>query len=196
MTLGLRVGHGGRQGGWASRPIIRGQIGIDSEAGSSRLFYNTMIVGIVLLGKIALAGLMTISRRSGRSASSRVSTRAWLAVVVLARAHAAQSPAALETRSFEIRRDIFRGASLIPQAEFERRTRLFTGKARTAGDVQHALEAVARAYSDAGYNAVQVVLPDFPTSSGGAETGGCALLRYSVAAERTDLRGRQGWRTP
>lgn len=69
-------------------------------------------------------------------------------------------PATVDTPTFEIRRFVFDGASLIPQAEFERRTRPFTGKDRGFADVQRALEAVERAYTEAGYNAVQVVLPE------------------------------------
>ncbi|MEJ2173788.1 MAG: ShlB/FhaC/HecB family hemolysin secretion/activation protein [bacterium] len=85
---------------------------------------------------------------------------AWLLVFAFAQAQTTQPPAAVETPTFEIRRFVFEGASLIPPQEFERRTRPFTGKARTFGDVQRALEAVERAYSEAGYNAVQVVLPE------------------------------------
>lgn len=70
------------------------------------------------------------------------------------------APAALDTPTFEIRRFVFAGAMLIPREELEQRTRAFTGPARNFGDVQRALEAVERAYSDAGYNAVQVVLPE------------------------------------
>lgn len=70
------------------------------------------------------------------------------------------APAALEIPTFEIRRFVFQGAALIPREELERRTRAFTGPARNFGDVQRALEAVERAYSEAGYSAVQVVLPE------------------------------------
>lgn len=75
-------------------------------------------------------------------------------------AQTAAQPATVDIPRFEIRRFIFDGASLIPPAEFERRTRPFTGKDRTFADVQRALEVVERAYTEAGYNAVQVVLPE------------------------------------
>jgi hemolysin activation/secretion protein len=61
---------------------------------------------------------------------------------------------------FEIRRYVFEGASLIPSEHLAARTRPFTGPGRTFGDVQRALEAVERAYAEAGYSAVQVVLPE------------------------------------
>jgi hemolysin activation/secretion protein len=69
-------------------------------------------------------------------------------------------PAVDDTPRFEIRRYIFQGATLVPQAQLEADTRPFTGPNRTFADVQRALEAVERAYSSAGYSAVQVVLPE------------------------------------
>jgi hemolysin activation/secretion protein len=65
-----------------------------------------------------------------------------------------------EDPKFEIRRFIFQGATLVPPAQLEEATRAFTGKDRTFGDVQRALETVERAYSRAGWSAVQVVLPE------------------------------------
>jgi hemolysin activation/secretion protein len=85
-----------------------------------------------------------------------------LAIGTLAQAQTGQAPppAAQDAPRFEIRRFIFEGASLIPPAELERRTRALTGPQRSFSDVQRALEAVERAYSEAGYNAVQVLLPE------------------------------------
>jgi hemolysin activation/secretion protein len=147
---------------WAGKGAANytGWSGAPSETNFLMFFRNSMIFGMVCLGKIVLTTLKTISRHCGRALSSLVLAIAWPAAVALAQAPSAQSPAAVEAPTFDIRRYVFEGASLIPQAEFERRTRPFTGKARTFGDVQQALEAVERAYSEAGYNAVQVVLPE------------------------------------
>ncbi|MDX1374766.1 MAG: ShlB/FhaC/HecB family hemolysin secretion/activation protein [Burkholderiales bacterium] len=96
----------------------------------------------------------------GRRAPRLAFGIAWLFAAALTQAQTAQPPAALDTPTFEIRRYVFEGASLIPREELERRTRPFTGRARTFADVQRALETVERAYGEAGYNAVQVVLPE------------------------------------
>ena len=48
----------------------------------------------------------------------------------------------------------------MPAEDLEAATQSFTGAGRTFADVQRALEAVERAYSEAGYSAVQVVLPE------------------------------------
>ena len=86
------------------------------------------------------------------------------------------APATVEVPRFEIRRYLFEGASLIPQAELERRTHAYTGKQRSFADVQRALEAVERAYGEAGYNAVQVVLPEQELERG--------EVRFEVAEAR------------
>ena len=74
----------------------------------------------------------------------------------------AQTPPkpAVEEPRFEIRRFVFEGATLIPLEQLEASTAAFTGKDRRFADVQRALEVVERSYSDAGYNAVQVALPE------------------------------------
>ncbi len=76
----------------------------------------------------------------------------------------AQAPAppkpAPEEPKFEIRRFIFDGGKLVPQEELQAATAAFVGKAKTFADVQRALEVIERAYSRAGYSAVQVVLPE------------------------------------
>ncbi len=74
-------------------------------------------------------------------------------------AQAPQKPPADEPR-FEIRRFVFDGATLVPPERLQEATRAFTGRDRSFGDVQRALEAVERAYSGAGWSAVQVVLPE------------------------------------
>jgi len=72
----------------------------------------------------------------------------------------AGKPAAADAPRFEIRRFVFEGAALVPAEELEAATQSFTGTSRTFSDVQRALEAVERTYSEAGYSAVQVVLPE------------------------------------
>ena len=80
--------------------------------------------------------------------------------MVCAVAHAqAPAPAQDEPR-FDIRRFVFEGATLVPPAQLEAATRQFTGEKRAFADVQRALEVVERAYSEAGWSAVQVVLPE------------------------------------
>lgn len=78
----------------------------------------------------------------------------------LAQAPQKPKPAAEDSPRFEIRRFIFDGATLVPQQKLEADTKSFTGPQRVFGDVQRALEAVERAYSEAGWSAVQVVLPE------------------------------------
>jgi hemolysin activation/secretion protein len=72
----------------------------------------------------------------------------------------ARKPAADDAPRFEIRRFVFEGATLVPGEQLEAATQTFTGAGRTFSDVQRALEAVERTYSEAGYSAVQVVLPE------------------------------------
>jgi hemolysin activation/secretion protein len=78
----------------------------------------------------------------------------------LALAQAPQKPAPEDSPKFEIRRFIFDGATLLSPAQLDRVVRPFVGKNRDFGDVQKALEAVERAYSQAGWSAVQIVLPE------------------------------------
>ncbi len=78
----------------------------------------------------------------------------------LAHAQPSKPPAADESPRFEIRRYIFDGARLVPPERLEELTRRFTGPGRQFSDVQRALEVVERAYTDAGWSAVQVVLPE------------------------------------
>ena len=75
-------------------------------------------------------------------------------------AQALQKPAADDSPRFEIRRFVFEGATLVTPAQLERATRPFLGPNRTFGEVQKALETVERVYSDAGWSAVQIVLPE------------------------------------
>jgi len=86
-----------------------------------------------------------------------------LAVAMMTTAAAfAQAPAkpAPDEPRFEIRRFVFEGAKLVPLEQLQAETAAFLGKDRTFADVQRALETIERAYSRAGYSAVQVVLPE------------------------------------
>lgn len=69
-------------------------------------------------------------------------------------------PAADESPRFDIRRFVFEGASLISPQRLAAATQQFTGEKRQFSDVQRALEVVERLYSESGYSAVQVVLPE------------------------------------
>jgi len=80
--------------------------------------------------------------------------------LALAQAPAPKKPAVDDSPRFEIRRFLFDGATLIPREQLEEATRSFTGPQRTFADVQRALEVLERAYSEAGYSAVQIVLPE------------------------------------
>ena len=82
------------------------------------------------------------------------------AAVLCASVHAQKAPPVDDSPKFEIRRYIFDGAKLVAPERLEALTRPFTGPGKQFGDVQRALEAVERAYSEAGWSAVQVVLPE------------------------------------
>lgn len=87
----------------------------------------------------------------------------WAALAVLWAACAAAAPAAAQAGDaprFEIRRFVLDGATLLPRARLEAATAPYTGAARDFGHVQRALEAVARLYHAAGFDAVQVLLPE------------------------------------
>jgi hemolysin activation/secretion protein len=90
----------------------------------------------------------------------RIVAAAALAACALAQAQQPPQPRAADSPTFEIRRYLFDGATLVPLEKLEADTREFTGPRRVFGDVQKALEAVERAYADAGWSAVQVVLPE------------------------------------
>jgi hemolysin activation/secretion protein len=83
-----------------------------------------------------------------------------LAACSLAFAQTPPKPPVEDSPRFEIRRFVFDGASLLSKEQLENATRRFTGPARTFADVQRALETIERAYSEAGWSAVQIVLPE------------------------------------
>jgi hemolysin activation/secretion protein len=74
----------------------------------------------------------------------------------------AQAPGATPeaTPRFEIRRFVFDGATLVSAERLEAATAAYTGPGRSFADVQRALEAVERLYGEAGFSAVQVLLPE------------------------------------
>lgn len=94
------------------------------------------------------------------TAAGRVVIAAAFAASSLAFGQVPKKPAVDDSPRFEIRRFVFEGASLIPPEQLQASTAAFTGKDRTFADVQRALETVERAYSEAGYSAVQVALPE------------------------------------
>lgn len=79
----------------------------------------------------------------------------------LAFAQAAESAANQQQEPrFDIRQFLVEGATLLSSAEIENAIAPFRGQRKDFADVQRALEALERAYSTKGYNAVQVILPE------------------------------------
>jgi len=81
-------------------------------------------------------------------------------VALIVPAAGAQTAAPLQDPRFDINRFVVEGAALLTAAEIEAAVGPFQGKAKDFADVQRALEAIERAYSAKGYNAVQVILPE------------------------------------
>lgn len=71
----------------------------------------------------------------------------------------AQAQAVPEPK-FEIRGFLIEGASLLGKDEIESAVKPFVGANKEFADVQRALEALERAYTDKGFSAVQVILPE------------------------------------
>ncbi len=61
---------------------------------------------------------------------------------------------------FEIRGFVVEGATLLSRDEIAAAVGPFTGASRDFADVQRALEALERAYTDKGFSAIQVILPE------------------------------------
>ena len=70
-----------------------------------------------------------------------------------------QQQAAPEPK-FDIRSFLVEGASLLTKEEIEAAVGPYTGRSKDFSDVQRALEGLERAYTDKGYSAVQVILPE------------------------------------
>jgi hemolysin activation/secretion protein len=84
---------------------------------------------------------------------------AWAAAAAsLAQASAAL--AATQDPRFDIRRFVVEGATLLTPEEIEQAVQPFSGLNRDFSDVQRALEALERLYSDKGFSAVQIILPE------------------------------------
>lgn len=69
-------------------------------------------------------------------------------------------PAGQADPKFEIRRFVVEGATLITEDEISNAISRFSGKEKDFADVQRALEALEKIYSEKGYSAVQVILPE------------------------------------
>ena len=67
---------------------------------------------------------------------------------------------------FDISRFALTGNTLLPNEEVERIVAPFAGPQKDFGDIQHALEALERAYRDRGYGVVQVILPEQDITQG------------------------------
>lgn len=86
-----------------------------------------------------------------------------LARSVFILALAATAPAALAQATgprFDVNRYIVEDATLLPKARIDAALKPYVGKQRDFSTVQSALRALERAYADAGYTAVQVILPE------------------------------------
>lgn len=67
---------------------------------------------------------------------------------------------------FEIRRFTVQGNTLLPQSEVDGLLNAHTGKSQDFGDVQRALESLQNRYTDRGYTAVRVFIPEQDIRSG------------------------------
>jgi hemolysin activation/secretion protein len=67
---------------------------------------------------------------------------------------------------FDIGRFAIEGNTLLPAARIEELVAPFSGKQKVFGDVQHALEALENAYHAAGFNTVQVFVPEQELNGG------------------------------
>jgi hemolysin activation/secretion protein len=85
------------------------------------------------------------------------------------------SQAAQEPK-FEIRSFLVEGASLLTKEEIEGAVGPFSGRDKDFADVQRALEALERAYTDKGYSAVQVILPEQELDKG--------VVRFKIVEAR------------
>lgn len=99
------------------------------------------------------------------------SCRLWVLAAMLALpallcvAHAQQPDAVADPR-FDINRYIIEGNTLLPQAQIDRIIAPYSGRQKDFADIQHALEALEKAYRDAGWGVVQVSLPEQDITKG------------------------------
>ncbi len=83
----------------------------------------------------------------------------WLLIAVYASSGFAEESNADSLR-FNITGFDVQGNSLLSAAKVDSLLAPYTGTAKDFADVQHALEALEKAYRDIGYGAVQVMLPE------------------------------------
>lgn len=81
-------------------------------------------------------------------------------------APAAAEPANSDSPKFEIRKIVVEGNTLLKQSVLDRAFAPFIGPGRDFGDVQKSLEALEKAYTAAGYGAIQVSLPEQELNQG------------------------------
>jgi len=139
----------------AVSPVIvaRSNSALALSAAASGPLLRTVIVYVWLVPTVTGA-VGPPDSSSAKSATGRTVTLASACALAQAPSKPDASP------RFEIRRFVFEGAALVPSEQLEAATQGFTGPGRTFSDVQRALEAVERTYSEAGFSAVQVVLPE------------------------------------
>ena len=77
---------------------------------------------------------------------------------------------------FEIRSFLVEGATLLAKEEIEGAVGPFAGRDKDFADVQRALEALERAYTDKGFSAVQVILPEQELDKG--------VVRFKIVEAR------------
>lgn len=98
-----------------------------------------------------------------------------LASASLVRAQSAPPPESGGLR-FDITQFIAHGNTLIPQSTVDVMLAPYTGPGRDFGTVQQALETLEKAYAAAGFNAIQVLLPEQTLESG--------VVHFSVVESR------------
>ena len=92
----------------------------------------------------------------------------WLlaAVLVFSTGHCYAQTAPSDSPKFDIRQFKVEGNTLLKQAQLDRTFAPFVGQGRDFGEVQRALEALEKAYTDAGYGAISVSLPEQELNQG------------------------------
>jgi hemolysin activation/secretion protein len=103
------------------------------------------------------------SRRS--APGSRLTTLA-LCALACSSVHAADPAPSAAVPTFDIAHYKVEGNTLVSTAAIERAVAPLTGPRRQFGDVQRAVEAIERAYVDAGFTAVNVSVPEQELSGG------------------------------
>jgi hemolysin activation/secretion protein len=81
-------------------------------------------------------------------------------LLCLANSVFAQAPAPAPAPRFDINRFVIEGNTLFQPHELDALVQPFAGKQRDFGDIQRALEALQDFYSEKGYNAVRVLIPE------------------------------------